>query len=161
MNQPIEETITVDYLKSHPQYLSPVAEWMFAEWGGGLAASTLAQARERVMNRMNDKEIPLTLIALLDGELVGTAALKHNDMDTRPDLRPWLAGVYVKQGMRDKGIGSLLVTAVEKEASKLGVEKLYLFTPSRRSFYERLGWSAFEETEYRGEHVTLMTKTLA
>ena len=39
----------------------------------------------------------------------------------------------------------------------LGVERLYLFTSDRMNFYCRLGWKAFEDTEYRGENVTIMS----
>lgn len=41
-------------------------------------------------------------------------------------------------------------------AAELGVERIYLFTPDQMLFYARLGWSALEVVEYRGETVTIM-----
>jgi N-acetylglutamate synthase-like GNAT family acetyltransferase len=72
------------------------------------------------------------------------------------DLTPWLAAVYIKTDCRGLGIGSQLVQALMDEAKILGLERFYLFTPNRASFYARLGWQVLEETAYRGEQVTVM-----
>jgi N-acetylglutamate synthase-like GNAT family acetyltransferase len=79
-------------------------------------------------------------------------------MDTRLDLTPWLAGLYVSASRRRQGIGAALVSAIEKEAHGLGVERLYLYTPKSAAFYSRLGWQIKERTEYHGYPVTLMQK---
>ena len=42
------------------------------------------------------------------------------------------------------------------EAATLGIERLYLITHDRMSFYRRLGWTAMECVHYRGEDVTIM-----
>lgn len=153
--------ITIESIKHHPQHLDQVAGWVFSEWGNTFAGSSLEAIRERIAKRMREDEIPLTLVALEESELVGTVSIKINDMDTRPELTPWLAGVYVKDEARGRGIGSIMVAGAEEKAVKLGIQKLYLFTPSRRAFYERMGWSFMEDTEYHGERVTLMSKNLS
>ena len=71
--------------------------------------------------------------------MVGSASLIAQDMDTRPELSPWLASVYVAAEHRRQGIGSALVRRVAQEAAALGVETLYLFTPDQEHFYARLG----------------------
>jgi hypothetical protein len=43
-----------------------------------------------------------------------------------------------------------------QQASDAGIEKLYLFTPLRASFYEKLGWQIFNDELYRGHWVTIM-----
>ncbi|MBN1686643.1 MAG: GNAT family N-acetyltransferase [Spirochaetales bacterium] len=160
MSQTKEKQLTVDFLKNYPQYLESVAKWIFAEWGSSSGDPTVDSTRVRIAKRMRDDAIPLTMIALLDGEPAGTVSLKIDDMDTRPDLTPWLAGVYVKEGMRERGIGSVMVKAAEETAKRLGTRRLYLFTPNRRSFYERMMWDFLENAEYRGEQVTIMAKNL-
>src|SRR4051812_27947910 len=44
---------------------------------------------------------------------VGTASLAHQDLDSRPDLTPWLAGVYVVPDARGRGHAEALVRQVE------------------------------------------------
>jgi N-acetylglutamate synthase-like GNAT family acetyltransferase len=96
-----------------------------------------------------------------DGELLGSAMLLAHDMDSRPQLTPWLAGVFVKPQCRGKGIGSALVRHIEGEARSLGVSTLYLYTPNAESLYERLDWSVTEHCEYRNTNVVVMSKKLA
>jgi N-acetylglutamate synthase-like GNAT family acetyltransferase len=78
-------------------------------------------------------------------------------MDTRMDLSPWLAGVFVAPDHRRCGIGAALVQRIIDEAKALGVQRLYLYTPSAEHFYSRLGWALVEHTSYRGANVTVMS----
>lgn len=121
----------------------------------GLTVEDLTRIFSRHLNR---DRIPLTLIAFLDGQPAGTASIFVHDMDTRPDLSPWLAAVYVAPSYRKQGIGSKLVKAVESEAQKLDIHRLYLFTPDRERFYTRLGWSVLERVEYWNQTVVIMDK---
>jgi GNAT superfamily N-acetyltransferase len=52
--------------------------------------------------------------------------LVAHDMDTRMDLSPWLAGVFVAPHHRRRGVGAALVQRIIDEATGLGVEQLYL-----------------------------------
>ncbi len=90
----------------------------------------------------------------------GQCVSKVHDMDTRLNLTPWLAGLYVSAPRRRQGIGAALVSAIEKTAHDLGVEKLYLYTPESENFYLRLGWHVKERTEYHGYPVALMQKEI-
>ena len=87
---------------------------------------------------------------------MGMASIDPYDMITRPDLSPWLAAVYVAPEFRHNGIGSKLVRAVMQEAVVLGLDRIYLFTPNKINFYNRLGWQFFEHAVYRGEEVVIM-----
>jgi GNAT superfamily N-acetyltransferase len=91
---------------------------------------------------------------------VGLANIEAHDMVTRPQLTPWLSGVYVLPGYRQRGVGSALVQAVVAAAGDLGLETLYLFTPDRVSFYHRMGWRDLERVRYRGEEVVIMAYDL-
>jgi hypothetical protein len=50
---------------------------------------------------------------------------------------------------------------VESEASAVGVERLYLYTPSAADFYGRLGWTIEDRCEYLGQEVTVMSRPVA
>jgi N-acetylglutamate synthase-like GNAT family acetyltransferase len=83
--------------------------------------------------------------------------LVAHDMDTRMELSPWLAGVFVTPEHRGRGVGAAMVRRVIDDATALGVRRLYLYTPSTEHFYSRLGWSLIEHTTYRGANVSVMS----
>ena len=84
--------------------------------------------------------------------------LVAHDMETHPELTPWLAGVYVPAEFRHKGYGSALVDRVVSEAATLGIPELYLYTASAHDLYARLGWSLLERDDYLGQEVVLMRR---
>jgi N-acetylglutamate synthase-like GNAT family acetyltransferase len=97
------------------------------------------------------------VVVALDGSrLLGGALLIENDLKLRPNLTPWLAGVYVKAEERGRGIASQLVNRVVEEAAALGVPELYLYTDTSQSLYARLGWEVIEELVYDDLPVTVM-----
>jgi GNAT superfamily N-acetyltransferase len=150
----------ITYLADYPQYRSTLAGWIFDEWGWEMPGSTFESIQAEFSLHLNRDRIPLTLLALVEGQPAGTASIFLHDMDTRMDLTPWLAAVYVLPGFRGRGIGSQLVGAIEDVATRLQLERLYLFTPDREDFYARLGWSVLEIVEYRQQANAIMTKTM-
>jgi GNAT superfamily N-acetyltransferase len=102
----------------------------------------------------NTDRIPLAVVALDGGRVIGTGCLKAHDMDTRMELTPWLVGIYVELKQRRKGIGSKLVITLEDIAKNLGTQRLYLYTPQSAGFTARLGWAEYERTTYKGLGVT-------
>jgi len=148
----------ITYLANHPQHVTTVAGWIMDEWGHASPGAMLESLEEKFRGNLNRKEIPLTLLAMDADRPLGTASLVHYDMKDRQDLSPWLAGVYVLPDQRGKGIGSKLVKTIELLAANLEVEKLYLFTPDRESFYARMGWTVLEKTIYREKDVVIMVK---
>ena len=81
-------------------------------------------------------------------------------MATRPELSPWLSGVFVAPEHRRRGVGGALVERVVLEACVLRTPRLYLYTLGSEALYLRLRWSVMERTFYRelwGEQkVTIM-----
>lgn len=147
---------------TRPDLVETVARWHFAEWGAGSPSATLAEWTAGIRRGVTSGGFPATYLALdpTEGDaLVATASLVEADMDTRPDLTPWVAGVFVRPDRRGAGVGSALMRYVVAEAARLGLPRLYLYTHSARAFYERLGWRATEQTHYEGQDVTIMTLT--
>lgn len=147
----------IEHLAEHVTTIPTLALWVQTEWGHLLTDVTFESLILEFEKRISRHTIPETFVALGNGKIVGTASIVENDIVTRPELAPWLAAVYVAPEFRGRGIGSKLVLVVVQEAKMLGVERLYLFTSDRMNFYCRLGWKAFEDTEYRGENVTIMS----
>ena len=93
-----------------------------------------------------------------DREIIGSASLVAQDMDDHPDLTPWLADVFVKPDYRGRGIATSLIQQIESEAKSAGIPRLYLYTPDAAKLYQKLGWRVYEECEYKGVEVVIMSK---
>lgn len=130
------------------EHLNTVVQWHEKEWGTVWA--------EEVRQATHLNAIPTMYVALDDNKPVGTSVLSHKDMLTRLDLTPWLAGIFVKPEYRNRGIASRLAQYAMEQAARMGVRRLWLYTPNSRSLYERLGWVFVEEQEYLGERVSIM-----
>lgn len=150
----------IAHLADRRDVIPTLAQWFYQEWAYLHPDRTLEDVERLIGERTNTTKIPVALVAFEGGELLGTVCLKVHDMDTRLDLTPWLAGLYVAAAWRRKGIGTVLVSAIEKKAHELQVEKLYLYTPESEGFYSRLGWHLNKRTEYHGYPVTIMEKNI-
>jgi GNAT superfamily N-acetyltransferase len=143
-------------LKDGPSHISTLARWHHDEWRYLNPRKTLEECEAGLRRSLGATFVPSTFVALEGDVLVGSASIIVSDMDTRPELSPWLASVYIKPDFRRQGIGSTLVTAVVGRAAAEEIDKLYLFTPDQRAFYQRLGWRLMEEVVYRGHMVDVM-----
>ena len=150
----------IEYLVDYSQHISELAQLHFKEWSYLRPGESLDERTARLRASCDRNAIPTIVVALKDGKLLGSAMLLAQDMDSHPQLTPWLAGVFVKPEYRGRGIGSALVRRIEAEARSLGISTLYLYTPQAESLYERLGWSAIERCEYRNTDVVVMSKRL-
>ncbi|KIP91640.1 MULTISPECIES: GNAT family N-acetyltransferase [Pseudomonas] len=146
----------IDYLCNHPEFIEELATLNFKEWGDFAPGDSLEARIELMRSACGKGEIPSVVVALEGAELLGGALLIDSDLDLRPELTPWLAGVYVKAGHRGKGVASQLVNRVVAEAAALSVPELYLYTDTSQSLYARLGWQVVEELVYEELPVTVM-----
>jgi GNAT superfamily N-acetyltransferase len=151
----------IDYLADHRHLIPQLAVLHFDEWSYLRPGQTLEERTLRLEQACGHSAIPSVFVALDDtGALLGSAELIVCDMDERPELTPWLAGVYVVADRRGRGLATALINRVEQEAAALGVPRLYLYTPSAEGLYERLGWQLFERCDHLGTAVTIMSKDL-
>ncbi|MBN1976389.1 MAG: GNAT family N-acetyltransferase [Anaerolineae bacterium] len=147
----------VAHLAEHPDAIPTLASWVYNQWGHWMPADIIPETLAREFEKRTIPScIPETFVAVEGHAPLGTASLVIHDLAARRDLSPWLAAVYVAPEFRNQGVGSALVQAVTDEAQALGVERLYLFTPDKMSFYGRLGWQALERTKHQGRDVTVM-----
>lgn len=147
-------------VSEHPELAPQVAAWLVEAFGrpGG---RTVEQLTALILSPPNGPE---DSFVLYDGDTpAGTASLAHDDLDSRPDLTPWLAGVYVPPQHRGRGHAAALVRHVEGVARAAGVATLWLYTWTAAPLYARLGWvEAGREIEpKRNQPVVLMRRDLA
>jgi len=146
----------VDHLANHLEAIPEIVSWLHAEWGALMPDISYAKLISIFKERIISHKIPEILVALAGEEIIGTASIVQYDMSTRLDLSPWIAAVYVIPKYRGRGVGATLGRAILAEARFMDLDEIFLLTPDRTSFYERLGWKEFEKTVYRGENVTIM-----
>lgn len=137
-----------------------VAQWHWTEWGHTDPRGSLESWTTGLKERTNPNRIPATYLAFEDNTPIGTAVLVEHDMDTRMDLSPWLAGVYVRPEHRGRGVASALCTHAMREAERFGARVLYLYSGSAVPLYQRLGWQEFGTEFYEGRDVVLMRTVL-
>jgi GNAT superfamily N-acetyltransferase len=152
--------VQIELLADHPDWIPTIVRWHWDEWGHLDPSGTLERWTMRLAEKANRDQIPLTLVAVEQGKPAGTALLVTHDMETRKDLSPWLAGVFVLPEQRSHGVGLRLVQEAEKKAHEMGIEKLYLYTRSAVPFYEKLDWRELERCVYQGREVVIMSKLL-
>jgi predicted N-acetyltransferase YhbS len=152
---PAAPTVRIEHLADHPQHLAALAAWHQAQFGYLNTSVTVEQRMERLRASAQKGKLPMTFVAVCEGQLLGSASLLPQTI-THSHLSPWLSSVYVAPDHRNKGIGSALVRHVVQEAAGMGMDKVYLFTPNSEALYARLGWKALEHTEYQGHRLTIM-----
>lgn len=120
------QEIHIEYLADRPELIPTLARWHYQEWAYLRPGDSVEARIARLEGWCGRGEIPLTFVAVFDGELLGSASLVEHDMDNRPELFPWLAGVFVTPERRRQGVGAALVRRIMGEAMLLCVSKLYL-----------------------------------
>ena len=105
-------TLNVVSTAERPELVPTVAGWVWGEFWHG-HGDTLEQTLAAVSETVTARDLPQTYILLADGRPVGTASLAAKDLEERPELTPWLAGVFVEPESRGRGYAARLVAAVE------------------------------------------------
>ena len=100
-----------------------------------------------------------TVLVLLDGERpVGMVTLCLDDLEGRPDLNPWLAGLYVAPEHRGKGHALRLIDGLETLVRNANIGRLSLYTASAMELYRQVGWTTIETFDQAGERFSIMQK---
>ncbi len=144
-------------LNEIPDIISTLAKWHHEQWAYLSPQTSIEMRTEKYQEYLGEKLIPRTYVVLENSSVIGSASIVKNDMKTRMEYSPWLASVYVRPEHRDKGIGSKMVCHVMSVAEKNDFESLYLFTPDKESFYERLCWLTIHNEAFSNTQVSVMT----
>jgi predicted N-acetyltransferase YhbS len=135
---------TIVHLFEAPQHRAATAALIHNEFWLDVPGASAERMQARLAQADRADRLPLSLIALHEGQLVGAVNLVENDDDDHPDWCPWLAGMVVAEAWRGHGIGSALVTSLLEHARRLGFERVYFGTDGP-GFYTRLGAKHHEQ----------------
>lgn len=150
----------VSHVKYFQNWIPIIAKWIYEEWAYAFPLRTLQEIQKGLFGRMNETEMPITLIAHDDRGVLGTASLKASDMEILQDLTPWLSSVFVHQEYRGQGVASALTAEIEKIAKQQGFDKLYVFNPITQGVFEKLGWSVLQTVQYGGKELAILVKAI-
>ena len=138
-----------------------LARWHHEQWAWIAPPGRKLDDRTTEFRRRATRgAVPTGFVAVINDDVVGMACLIESDLDSHDHLTPWLAGVLVSPRHRRQGIATALCRRVAEEARALGFTRAYLFTLDKQNLYGRLGWTAIEQTQWRGHEITIMTTDL-
>ena len=124
------------FLHDCPEYIQAATELVHGEFG---TERNYEAFRELLCHSMTPGELPLCVVAIDRGELVGTLGILRADLISRQDLYPWIANVVVRMDRRGEGIGLAMLRWSQKACRNLGYRRIYLYT-TLEGYYEKLGW---------------------
>ena len=150
-----------EYLAENMEAIPTLANWYFNEWGHIEKGNSIDNITNKLNDYLNTDSIPLIVLAIDDGEILGAAQLKYREMDIYPEKEHWLGGVYVSEKHRGNNIAEKIIRKVICDAKELGVKTLYLQTENKSGgLYRHLGWHPLEQVNYRGVDVLVMENQL-
>lgn len=157
----MQDNLTFDYLKNHPELVHTCAQWSFNQWGKYTPQRTLQDFIESRKAYLNDDILPLTILAFDGQKPIGMVSLAKSK-DICPDLLPWLSTIYVTPEYRGRGIGSLLQKKICDKAREMGYKKIYCYTSDSTviPWYEKLNWHKKSIEWLHNHYVTVMEKDL-
>lgn len=156
--KPATARLEITCIARRPDLVPYVADWLWREWWRheGLSAE---QTRALFSQGQVEVGAPQTLVLLADGVAVGTASLAVQDLDERPDLTPWLAGVFVTPPMRGRGYAYRLLAAFEEACEAASIATAWLYTRRAAGLYLKCGWQVAGTVDRAGRRpVTLMRR---
>lgn len=142
-------------LADRPDVVPMLAEWLYSEWNafdGRLPNDIEAQLREN----LHRDSLPITFIALMGSDVIGTVSLDESDLPPYDHLSPWLASLYVVPSCRRAGVGHALVNHVIAFAQEREVSPIYLWTAGPIRLYDKCGWRVFCCETYSGRPIRIM-----
>lgn len=148
------------YLANHPEQVDKVIGWWHTVWSDRMGP--IDEAARQLAANLNTDALPIQILATIDGEPVGTAVLKQQELgDLFPDRQYWMGSVFVDEPYRGASIASRLSQKIIDLAESRGLPHLYLQTVNTSGgLYARLGWQPVQLFDYRGERTLLMVREL-
>lgn len=155
------DRLSVTTIARRPDLLPVVADWLWREWWRP-RGRTLEETEAVYAACRAEVGPPQTLVLLSGGTPIGTATLARTDLEERPDLTPWLAGVFVVPEARGRGHVRHLLAAFDGACRAASIETAWLYTDTAERVYVRAGWRFAETVQRPGKPpTTLMRRDLS
>jgi GNAT superfamily N-acetyltransferase len=161
MNRTTPRQFEITCLAKRSDLVPIITKWLWREWweNRGLTAE-----ETKAMYSKGQVEVgpPQTLILLADDVPVGTASLALQDLEERPDLTPWLAGVFIIPEMRGRGFAYRLLEAFDEACYAASIDTAWLYTSNAERLYLKAGWQVVQRIDRPTKRpVTLMCRNFS
>jgi GNAT superfamily N-acetyltransferase len=124
-------------LSEQPSLLASATQYFWQCWGSATNFPFYEDCIRHSLSPQNP--LPKFYVLLHQEKIIGTYALLVNDINSRQDLLPWLACLYVDEPYRGRSLGSQLLQHASGEARKKGFSRIYLST-DLENYYEKYAW---------------------
>ena len=132
--------------ESNNLFFDKICDWYY-NWLGIKNNESIEEIKCTFEHSLCKDKLPQTFVALIDAEPAGMYQLSmSDDLNSRPDLYPWLINVYVDEKFRGRNVARELMNTVKENAKELGLTELYLYT-KHIGLYEKFGWKFIEEVK--------------
>ena len=100
---------------SNNKIFDKICEWNY-NWWGIRNHESFEEVKCGLEHSLNTDRLPQTFVALIDNEPVGMYQLSMcEDLNSRPDIYPWLINVYVDEFYRGNHVCRELMKTVEEK----------------------------------------------
>lgn len=138
-----DERLEIDTIAKRPDLLPVIANWLWHEWWKTWGR-TLEETQAIYAECRAEIGAPQTFILLANDIPIGTVTLARKDLDLKPDLTPWLAGVFVVPERRGRGYVRHLLEAFDEACRLASIKTVWLYTNTAEHVYLRAGWQVAE-----------------
>jgi RimJ/RimL family protein N-acetyltransferase len=119
--------------------LNIIVNWMY-NWWGKEDNYTEEEVKEYIEHSFQKDTLPQTYGLYLDNKLIGMYQFTYRDLNTRPDIYPWLANVYIDEDYRGKGYSKIMLNTIGNNLkNNTSFKEIYLYTKYDH-LYENFGW---------------------
>lgn len=129
-------------LSQRPELMERGVDYFWRQWGNAQNFDFYSDCIRHSLNPENP--LPKFYLALEDSAIIGSYALLVNDINSRQDLVPWFACLYVAPEWRGRRVGFDLQEHGIQEAGRKGFPQLYL-SSDLENYYEKNGWRYFTQ----------------
>lgn len=157
-------TLKIEFLADHPEAFPILERWFRQERGPYFGADGSADAWADLRGACNPDAPPVAPVALCNGQLCGTAALRARSISTHDHLSSWLGALSVGLAFRRRGVAQRLIAGIEELARELGYARICAGTGQRPGTAEtslrRRGWTCIEKGTCLVSDVAIYEKAL-
>ena len=114
-----------------------IFEYFWRKWGYEKNRMFYRDCIERSIDTESD--LPRFFVALEEDKIIGSYAILRSDLNSRQDLYPWFACLYVEEEQRGRNLGAMLQQHAKAYMKSKGFDKLYLCT-DMNDYYEKNDW---------------------